>query len=55
VKQDLPSIGARVITSAGTGIVVGINPASRMVSVRVAEAGNRVSDFPLDDVAEQEA
>ncbi|HZG74411.1 MAG TPA: stage 0 sporulation family protein [Paenibacillus sp.] len=55
VKQDLPSVGARVITSAGTGIVVGINPASRMVSVRVAEAGNRVSEFPLDDVAEQEA
>jgi cell fate regulator YaaT (PSP1 superfamily) len=55
VKQDLPSIGARVITSMGSGVVVSINPSSRMVSVRVSEAGGgKVSDFPLDDVAEQE-
>ncbi|HZG87536.1 stage 0 sporulation family protein [Paenibacillus sp.] len=55
VKQDLPSVGARVITSLGAGVVVSINPNARTVSVRVAEAGNRVNEFPLDDVVEQEA
>lgn len=54
VKLELPSVGARVITSLGTGVVVSINPNARTVSVRVAENGNKVSEFPLDDVAEAE-
>ncbi|MCI3923288.1 stage 0 sporulation family protein [Paenibacillus sp. TRM 82003] len=53
VKQDLPSIGVRVITSVGIGVVVSINPSARTVAVRL-EGGGKVSDFPLDDVAEQE-
>ena len=52
VKLELPPVGARVITSLGTGVVVSINPNTRTVSVRIAENGNKVTEFPLDDVAE---
>lgn len=55
VKQELPSVGARVITSVGSGVVVSINPSARTVNVRLTEAGGKVSEFPLDDVAEQDA
>lgn len=55
VKQDLPSVGARVVTSLGAGVVVSINPSTRTVNVRVADNGYKVSEFPLDDVVEQEA
>jgi len=53
VKLELPSVGARVITSAGSGIVVSIHPSERTVDVRLSETG-KVSQFPLDDVAEEE-
>lgn len=52
-KQELPPVGARVITSSGSGIVVSIHPSQRTVSVRLDENG-KVSEFPLDDVAEEE-
>jgi len=54
VKLELPSVGARVITSMGSGVVVSINASARTVNVRVADAGGKVLEFPLDDVAEQE-
>lgn len=53
VKQDLPSVGAKVVTSVGSGVVVSLNPDKRTVNVRLRETG-KVSDFPADDVAEQE-
>lgn len=54
VKQELPDIGARVVTSVGAGVVVSINADARTVNVRLNESRGRVSEFPLDDVVEQD-
>jgi cell fate regulator YaaT (PSP1 superfamily) len=54
-KLDLPSVGARVMTSVGPGVVVSINPNARTVAVKLQEQKNaKVTDFPLDDVVEQD-
>jgi cell fate regulator YaaT (PSP1 superfamily) len=54
VRLELPSIGARVVTSMGPGFVVSINPGVRTVNVKLLEQGGKSLEFPLDDVAEQE-
>jgi cell fate regulator YaaT (PSP1 superfamily) len=53
-KLDLPTVGAKVMTSIGSGVVVSINPNARTVAVKLQEQKNgKITDFPLDDVVEQ--
>jgi len=53
VKHELPEVGSTVVTSLGTGKVVGLNVDNRSVKVQLFETGT-VETFPVDDVAEQE-
>jgi cell fate regulator YaaT (PSP1 superfamily) len=53
VRLELPAVGAEVITSKGTGIVVSISPHPRAVRVRMHDISEEV-DFPLEDVSEVE-
>ncbi len=50
-KDDLPSVGSKVITSLGNGKVVGLNLNDRTVNVQLFDLG-KVQTLPLDDVAE---
>jgi cell fate regulator YaaT (PSP1 superfamily) len=53
VRLELPAVGAEVITSKGTGIVVSISPHPRAVRVRMHDISEEV-DFPPEDVSEVE-
>lgn len=52
VKDELPEVGSRVMTSLGAGKVVGLNIKQRMVDVRLEET-NKVTPFPFDDVVKE--
>lgn len=53
-KLELPKVGRIVITSYGSGKVVGLNAEERIVKVQLFELNNKVMDLPAEDVAEQE-
>ena len=52
-KEDLPGIGRKVITSLGSGKLVGLNMNERTANVQIFDLG-KVMTLPLDDVAEME-
>lgn len=52
-KDSLPTVGKLVITSYGTGKVLGLNVNDRTAKVQLFELG-KVMDLPFDDVVEQE-
>ena len=49
----MPKVGKMVITSYGSGKVVGINTKDRMIKVQLFELGKAL-ELPPDDVVEQE-
>ena len=53
-KEELPRVGKVVMTSLGSGKVIGLNTTERLVKVHVFEL-NKALDLPADDVvAEQD-
>lgn len=51
-KDEMPEVGARVVTSLGSGKVVALNVKERTAEVRLDETG-KVSSFPFDDVVKE--
>ncbi|WP_166245753.1 PSP1 domain-containing protein [Paenibacillus turpanensis] len=52
-KDEMPTVGAMVLTSLGNGKVVGLNLDNRMAQVRLFEQGGKVMELPFDDVVMQ--
>lgn len=52
-KLEMPKVGSVVITSLGTGKVIGLNVENRTVKVQLFELG-KVETLPCDDVVEQD-
>jgi len=51
-KDEMPEVGARVVTSLGSGKVVSLNVQERKAEVRLDETG-KVMSFPFDDVVKE--
>lgn len=52
VKEELPRMGAVVVTPLGNGKVVGVHANDRMIKVQLFDLG-KVETLPADDVVEQ--
>ncbi|GIP41379.1 stage 0 sporulation protein [Paenibacillus sp. J31TS4] len=52
-KDELPRVGRMVMTSLGSGKVIGLKPNDRIAKVHLFEQ-NRVMELPVDDVVEQD-
>ncbi len=48
-KDEMPTVGSRVVTSMGSGKVVGLHVKERTTDVRLDDTG-KVQSFPFDDV-----
>ncbi len=53
VKDELPKVGKMVMTSLGTGKVLGIKANDKMIKVQLLET-NKVMELPSEDVVEQD-
>lgn len=51
-KEELPSVGSRVVTTMGEGKVVAIDANARLVHVHLHESG-KVMKLPAEEVAEE--
>jgi len=51
-KDEMPSVGSRVVTSFGAGKVVGLNVKERTADVRLDDT-NKVQPFPFEDVVDE--
>lgn len=52
VKEELPKVGTAVMTSSGSGKVVGLKVDERLIRVQLFDTG-KVETFPSDDVVQQ--
>lgn len=52
-KDELPTIGSRIVSSLGPGKVIGLNINERTAQVQVFELG-KVMTLPFDDIVQQD-